>query len=268
MDGNITRRGSRRRGAIWLCLWLAFGAAARAQDDNQEASVAQQTEAVFPGRGRAVIRILEKEGEAPTLEIASPERRWKPARFVMGRGDDFYVIHSMDSAVRCQARFRVLNVAGLPQPLIAAVAVTPGGSGHGFTLELIGLVGGKFERLSRKPLYTSNIGGFHIGPLGDGRIKVTVWDFIWANDEAHYDPHRYEFELYGFNPKTKRLFLMRRRRSTQKYDHPNWGKDAAREFGLEVRNLLEEIPDFKTYVSEDEPEEETPEGEEGASPRP
>ncbi|MCS7079134.1 MAG: hypothetical protein NZ585_03675 [Chloracidobacterium sp.] len=103
---------------------------------------------------------------------------------------------------------------------------------------------------------TSNLGGFHVGTLSDGRIKVVVWDFIWADNEAHYEPHRYELEFYGVNPRTKRLFLIQRQRSAKKYDEIDRGKGAAREFGLQVHNLLDDIPEFKAFVSPDERDEE------------
>jgi hypothetical protein len=229
--------------ALFLAL-LAPALVAHARETN----IVQQAEVEFPGVGKATVRMIETVGQAPTLEIVPEGRKRKSARFAMGRGDDFYVIEDMNSLLRCQARFKILNLKGFPDPLIVALAVTPGGSGHGFEMELVGVVGGRFQRLSQKRLQASNLGGFHVGDLGEGRVGVAVWDFIWADGESHYEPHRFTFTLYGANARTGRLFLLRKQKSAKKYD--DRGQGAARELNLPVRNLLDDIPEFKDFISE------------------
>lgn len=230
-----------------IVLFLAFLAPALVAH-AREANVVQQVEAEFPGVGKATVRMIETVGQAPTLEIIPPGRKRTPARFVMGRGDDFYVIEDMNSLLRCQARFKILNVKGLPDPLIVALAVTPGGSGHGFEMELIGMVGGRFQRLSSKRLQSSNLGGFHVGDIGEGQIGVAAWDFVWADGEAHYQPHQFTFSLYGVNSRSNRLLLLRKQKSANKYG--DRGQSAAKELRLPVTNLLDEIPEFKDFLED------------------
>lgn len=232
---------------VRIALFLAFLAPALVAH-AREANVVQQAEVEFPGVGKATVRMIETVGSAPTLEIIPQGRKRTPARFVMGRGDDFFVIEDANSLLRCQARFKVLNVKGFPDPLIVALAVTPGGSGHGFEMELVGVVGGRFQRLAQKRLQTSNLGGFHVGDLGEGQIGVAVWDYIWADGEAHYQPHQFSFALYGVNSRSNRLFLLRKQKSAQKYG--DRGQGAARELRLPVRNLLDEIPEFKDFLED------------------
>lgn len=45
-------------------------------------------------------------------------------------------------------RFRVVRAAGLPEPLLSLVAVTPGVSGYRFRASLIGGVGGRLKVLN------------------------------------------------------------------------------------------------------------------------
>lgn len=228
-----------------IALFLAFLAPALVVQ-AQEANIVQQAEVEFPGVGKTTVRMIERDKEAPTLEIVPQGRKRTPARFVMGRGDDFFIIEDMNSLLRCQARFKILNVKGFPDPLIVALAVTPGGSGHGFEMELVGLVGGRFQRLSANRLQVSNLGGFHVGDLGEGQVGVAVWDFIWADGESHYEPHRFTFSLYGVNSRSNRLVLLRKQKSAKKYG--DRGQGAAQELRIPVRNLLDEIPEFKDFL--------------------
>lgn len=89
-------------------------------------------------------------------------------------------------------RFRVLKLAGLPQPLVLVAVASPGGSDVSFDTQLVGRVGGHYRPLIEKPVQSLLEGGVYVGPLGpklgDG---VAVWNFVWANGEAHVSPHRY-----------------------------------------------------------------------------
>lgn len=136
--------------------------------------------------------------------------------------------------------------AALPDPLILAVAVRPGGSDHGFELTLIGEMGGALRVLTPRPAsHVSIQGGYFVGDLGRGRgYGYASWSFIWE-DGAHYDRHRYEVRLYPFD---ERRGGFRRTVTMQSKGKYKTGEDALEELGLpRYLNLLDRFPAIADY---------------------
>lgn len=86
------------------------------------------------------------------------------------------------------------------QPLLHIVARYPGGSGERFRHHLLVLdPSSDPQELAPGDLSHSNMGGFFVGDLGDGRGPgVATWDAQW-NEGAHYDPHPARMILYRWN---------------------------------------------------------------------
>lgn len=113
-------------------------------------------------------------------------------------------------------RFKPISVTGITTPLIAAVALDPGGSDGRFESTLIGIVDGKPRDLMTPHPKNNYEGTVCLTPLGgDKRLGVMAINFIWE-DGSHFDPHRYEIALYSWNGKkfvqtlhaeTKRRYL-------------------------------------------------------------
>lgn len=142
-------------------------------------------------------------------------------------------------------RFRVLRPAGLPGPLILAVVVTPGGSGHGFGSMLIGEIGGCLQGLTEKTLWTNNQGGVYVGDLGGGRgAGAAVW---WPADDGqcHYCPQTFEVALYPFDSRRARFVEGPVLRSKGMYG--GHGEGALKELGLAYTDLLQDTPDVSDY---------------------
>lgn len=211
----------------------------------------QEETVVFPRAGRVKVRAVEARGRRPRLEFLREATGRRLQVFTLGtsapetyRPLDEPGVSLIDPFVR----FMPLNVEGLPAPLVLAVAVRPGGSDHTFETTVVGAGGAGFRVLTPEPLQTSIQGGVFVGDLGGGRGPgVAVWGFIWGDDEAHYDEHRYQVKLYPFDA---RRGLFRRTASLRsKRKHGSAG-DALEELGLpRYVNLLDNFPAIKDYRS-------------------
>lgn len=142
-------------------------------------------------------------------------------------------------------RFRVVRARGLPGPVVFVVAVTPGGSGHGFSAMLIGEVGGRLKVLNEETLFADNQSGIHVGALG-GRAGAgaAVWRPMWE-DGGHYAPHRYEVTLYRFDPR-RRMFVKSRVLESER-EYEGHGEGALKELGLDYTDLLQDMTDVSDY---------------------
>jgi hypothetical protein len=206
--------------------------------------VTQQLWIDFPKAGLVHVRAVENFGEQMRIEILDvatdallhsfPAPTDEQPDAEMKVGNPFL-------------RFRILRTAGLPGPLIFVVAVTPGGSGHGFYASLIGEVGGRLKVLTRESPATDNQGGIHIGDLGGGRgVGLAVWAPICDfNCEGHYSPHRFEVEYYPFDARRGSFIKGRTVRSKGKYG--GHGEGALKELRLSYTDLLQDMPDISEY---------------------
>jgi hypothetical protein len=97
-------------------------------------------------------------------------------------------------------KFTVKRITGLPNPLVIAVAMNPGGSDDGWESFAVGAVNGRLQQLTFEHLQINDDGGFFFGNLGGGiGLGAAQYDSVWGEDESHPPPHRYEIKLYKWN---------------------------------------------------------------------
>lgn len=211
-----------------------------------ENSRISQTKIVrFPAAGTLRVSAVEIIDKNPVLRFSNFKTGKILASFqIKAEDSDRYKSFDLSSPSSAFVRFRVLNIKGLPSPLVHAVAVSPGGSDHGFLSILIGEINGKLKILS-PPIETSIQGGVHIGGLGAHRGNgIAVWNFIWGN-ESHYEAHRYDVTFYPFDAKSQAFIKGVTIKSKQKHETD---RGALNELKLPFfKNDQNAIPKVKEY---------------------
>jgi hypothetical protein len=196
------------------------------------ALVAEQ--AVLPDG--ALVRAVAGPGLAPFLVILDPACHEVARLGTLGGGD-------ADPAGQSLLRFRVLDEAGLPQPLVVAVVASPGASDTSFSTQLIGARHGRYRGLLPRPVTSLLEGGLYVGDLGAGLgAGLAVWNFVWARSEAHVSPHRYTLQRYRW---TGSGFTALATRTTRgKYSRP---EAALAELRVAYPDLTAQFPDFAQF---------------------
>ncbi len=142
-------------------------------------------------------------------------------------------------------RLREIHPAGMPTPLLLAVAVTSGGSDSHFETALIGEVAGRVIDLWPQHWQTSILDDLCVGSLGPSKpIGVAVFNFTWGGDtgESHYAPHRYRVTLYKWLG--KKLVMDGAQSNSRRV--PAW-TDAAKELGFRCRGELHSFRGLKPF---------------------
>lgn len=179
---------------IFICVVVSFG----------QKNVRRSEEVVkFPKNGNVRVEIVERIDNPTVINIWKNKTKIKLASFTL-RNKDRYIPFQFESFVNPVTKIRVLEkIEGLPAPLIQVVSINPGGSDHGFWTNLIGEVNGKIKLLTPQKIENSIQGGVYFGDLGKGNgVGLALFNYIWADDEAHYQEHRYQVDLYKFNKTT------------------------------------------------------------------
>lgn len=157
----------------------------------------------------------------PILTIREGRRRW--------RFEFFY------RAWPGELHATPIHVPGVDGQLLVVVAVGPGGSDTHFETAILRTVPGKppEELIERLEATTQN--AICAGQFG-GIPGVVLIEFLWE-DEAHYQPHRYQAILYRWNGAR---FTKRSQWETRQ-KHPSW-REASRELGLRCStNFVEHV---------------------------
>ncbi|MBO0726949.1 MAG: hypothetical protein J2P52_15200 [Blastocatellia bacterium] len=211
-----------------------------------DSKIVQQTTIRFPEIGLVRVSALEPLNELPQIVFTGLKNHKEISTIHLGTSDpDFFKPHLEDKYTKPFLRFKVLSVKGLPHPLILAVAVAPGGSDTLFESSIIGAVNGEIRVLTQEPLTNNVQGGVYVGYLGrKWGTGAAVWNFLWE-DGAHYEPHRYEVELYPFNVKTMSFQKGKVLASRRKY--ADRGAGALSELRLPYGDLLKSIPITEKY---------------------
>lgn len=143
-------------------------------------------------------------------------------------------------------RFRSYRLGGLPEPLIVAVMVSPGGSDVGYEIKLIGEKNGRIGTLTPEPISLSIQDGIYLGYInkkhGTGMI---VWRHMWEN-EAHYDAHRYTIGIYRWDRKGMGFRLVSTLSTKRKVKN---GCTALRSYRLPCKNFRDEIVPVEQDIS-------------------
>jgi hypothetical protein len=215
---------------------------ARAADKTPR--ISQQEIVNFSGVGRVRIKADETFGQNLRLifENATSGKQLFEESFY-GRDDSFKPDADYPELAP-YARFRVMHVKGLPDPLIVGIAIWPGGSDCYWEAVAVGAVDGELKGLMPEHLNAADEGGFFFGDLGGGRgIGTVSWDFIWDfGYESHFDQHQYELKIYKWNQKRDRFEWDQVLRTRAKFDD---GEKAVRSLGFNLRDVRKSFPDFK-----------------------
>jgi hypothetical protein len=180
-----------------LYLIIVFGSLMTLPVYGQE-RIVQSKVVIFPGNGKVLIQARQQVKHDPRILMTSLPSGKVLLSHTISEADDLLKpdVDDPSSLLNPFLRFGVLQGKGFNTPLVLAVAVSPGGSDHGFFSVLIGEVAGKLVVLNRENLVTNVQSGLFIGYLnrrwGYGLAR---WKFTW-DDGAHYDFHPYEIEIY------------------------------------------------------------------------
>lgn len=129
-------------------------------------------------------------------------------------------------------RFKVVQLNGVESPLVFLAAMEAGGSDCSYWGSVVGEVGGKLEVVSPALPMVNAEGGYALTQSSPGNPELVAWNFIWAKNEAHVDPHAYWVKVYRWNPATGKFVL------SKSYEVPKNGPEVG------FSNLLGRIPDF------------------------
>ena len=219
--------------------------------NSQSKTRIAQTETVeFPHNGKVEIEVIETLDKPMKLVFTNSKAKKKIAEFIL-KNNDSYIPYQFESVTNPITRFRVLeNIENLPSPLVQAVAVNPGGSDHAFWTILLAEIDGKIKMLTPKTTENSIQGGIHIGNLGtENGTGLAVYNYIWADDEAHYDKHRYKVDLYKFDEAKQMFAKTKTLISKEKYAKKS---DALEELGFGFfENRLNDFEEIRVFREDD-----------------
>jgi hypothetical protein len=210
--------------------------------------ISQQEIVNFPGIGQVRVKADATFGQYVRLifEDSQSGKRLFQEQFY-GEGDCFKP-DADDPENAPYARFRVMHIAGLPDPLIVGIAVSHGGNDGDWEAVAVGAVNGKLKDLTPGHLSTTDQGGFFFGDLGAGRgLGEAEWQGIWDLDcdcEAHFGEHQYELKVYKWSEEAKRFEWYQVLRTRGQFYSD---KKAVRSLGFNLSDVRRSFPDFKDF---------------------
>jgi hypothetical protein len=140
------------------------------------------------------------DGGRETLQVYAVSRRGEESLF--GYVSSRVVVYGPDCGVRYQQMFdgavetHFLPVKLGERSVLLATTMFPGGSGVGYVQTILGYDSFSVYTLAPERLRYSNLDGFHLGDLGDGRGEaLMVWE---ANGDGagHYGAQSYTVKTY------------------------------------------------------------------------
>jgi hypothetical protein len=138
---------------------------------------------------------------------------------VMGRGENSKLQEPL-------LHIEDINQDGIPEIIFSMAYI--GASDAAIATYVFAYRKGNFVELLDGPLTHSLDGGVVIRDLDKSKKgkELMLYYAIWAEDEAHYDPHRYKAEFYAYNPKIQKYYCYKKLETKKK------GKAGLRELGL------------------------------------
>jgi hypothetical protein len=215
---------------------------------KERSSVVQSSVVTFPTLGKVDVKAIETVGNRPKMEFSSVDSHKKLLIAEIKDKDDLFTLYEHDDGSDGPyIRYRVLDHAGLPAPVIMSVVMYPGGSDDGFYLSLFTEINGRIVNITPKPHGLGVQGGWHLGYLGPKYgYGLAEWSFIWRfGEEGHYSSHRYLDETYTFTG--THFIRVLKRTSRHKYD-PAYGYKSLGELGISVKDQRIGIPYFRDYL--------------------
>jgi hypothetical protein len=227
-------------------LILALFVCALPAHAQAKSGIKQESQVDFPGLGKVSVQVIEAGASHQVIFMSVTSGKIVALFPPAGRSRG---VHwpTFKAGMNEAMSFKVARLAGVWSPLIFVSRVYRGGDYCGFKTDVVGEVAGKLRLLTNSPFETDDMGGMHAGDLGaqvaQGPVAqgLAVWSFIWGADEAHFDHHRYKFELYKYDAR-KALFVKTKVLSSrQKYER---GEEAAKELKLPYQKLLSSCGDL------------------------
>ena len=196
----------------------------------------------FPISGKLHVEAhssLHEPGSSPFLLFKKGNVSIKQFNFGLGKDYSNEVLKEF----RFPARVKVVSLTGINTPLVVGVVGVPGGSDSSFETMIIGETGGALHDLLSKHPTTNIEDAVCLGLFGkDPKPLLLVAKFIWAADEAHPVPHRYNVMKYSWNGHA----FSEISKETTKLKH-SAGLDALEELGYQCKEDVTETlaPDVR-----------------------
>jgi hypothetical protein len=220
-------------------MFLASAAWPNAPITSSQELVPQRAVVEYADFGELRVEATEPAGKLPKLLIS--ENLSGHSIFSTNVGTQ--LVRPESGASKTILRFVVVDGPHPQSPMVLAIAMSPGVSDCGYKAVVVGEISQTKHRmavLTPDPVDASAEDGIYVGNLGNHEgFGLAVWNFIWAEDEAHVDKHQYEVTLYRYEPTQSQFRFVRRLKSKGKYQS---GTDALAELGLHYRNLMRDIP--------------------------
>ena len=191
----------------------------------------------FPALGRVTC-----EGRAPGTKPGRVEMNCRGPRGEALMHVDFFRAHEVFDGY---VRLKEIRPAGMPTPLLLAVAVSTGGSDSSFETTLIGERSGQLVDLWPQHWITNVLDDLCVGQLGPGKAAgVAGFVFVWGHavDEWHYAPHRYRATLYTWDGQGLAAAGMK----VSQKRVPQWS-DAAKDMGFACSGELHSFAELDEF---------------------
>jgi hypothetical protein len=158
----------------------------------------------LPKTGPVSVSASVRQDDYPRLVFRSVRTGKVLLNTQVGEGDYWkeFVLKDDPHHLDMEIRFLVLHRAGLPDPLIVALAKRYGGSDCGLDSALIGDVGGRLSELTPSlPDFFLRGGLFLSGANGNGPITLTVTSerYQWEKDVHYMGPSRMAVYVYTYD---------------------------------------------------------------------
>jgi hypothetical protein len=185
--------------AIWIVATLLFGSTQPSLDSPK---VLTSERVHFPNSGNATVTAIAKQGGLPHLIFRSPNGTQVLLKSSVGSGPEWE--SSIDKAnpnwVDEKVRFIVLHRPGLPDPLVVALAMSPGGSDCRYHLALFGEVQGNVAPLTPDLPDHLTRGGDLLAKNAKGNWTLTVYSERYQTNDIHVNgPSRMAVFSYAYD---------------------------------------------------------------------
>jgi hypothetical protein len=148
-----------------------------------------------------MVTVIVKQGGLPRLIFRSSDGAQILLASNIGTGADWVSpIDKSDPAwVADKLSFIVLHRPGLPDPLIVALAMRPGGSDCGYRVALFGEVRGQITELTPELHDHLTRGGDLLAKDANGKWTLTVYTERYQSGDVHVNgPSRMAMFVYGY----------------------------------------------------------------------
>ncbi len=214
----------------WLAATLLL---ALTQPSLESPKVLTSDSVHFPSSGDVMVAAVAKQGELPHLLFRSPSSAQVLFDSDVGSGPEWAspIDRSDPGWVAYKLRFIVLHRSGLPDPLVVALAISPGGSDCRYRIALFGEVQGRVTALTPELHDHWSRGGDLLAKDSRGDWKLTVYSERYQANDVHVNgPSRMAVFVYAYD-KSHGTFVETSHREPRFGDLSETDPDLVRLFG-------------------------------------